>query len=304
MIEHFVATNPEKVKEMTLGEYISSHTDAMSSHLFGFHLPHFELPSWLSFLNNGIMMSDGKVTQLKLFGESPAGQEIFQLTAQMVIMLIAGLMVLSWAKFSYKKGKLTRMGHALEALLLFVRDDLARPNMSERLARAVTPFLATLFFFILIMNYLSLVPGAATPTANISLTATLAVFSFLVTNFLSIKELGLKHYLAHLTGGTHWLMWIIMVPIEFISLFTKPFALAVRLFANMTAGHIIIYALLGLVSAIGTVLVSPVSVGMALFVNMLELLVAFLQAFIFTMLTALFIGLATTVEHSDEEHAH
>ena len=156
----------------------------------------------------------------------------------------------------------------------------------------------------LLLNYISLVPGSPTVTSNIAFTAVLAICVFVVTNIMSIKEWGLKSYLAHLTGGTHWAMWPIMIPIEVVGLFTKPFALAIRLFANMTAGHIIIYALLGLTATLGTYAIAPVSIGMSLFVYLIELLVCFLQAFIFTLLAALFIGLATESHDHHEEHAH
>lgn len=281
----------QSTQDVTLTQFIADHTDPMSAHIFGLHLPKFELPSYLSFLNNVVPNAEGMFTQ-------------FQVTGNMFAMIASALILILMVSFSRKKdGSLNRMGHAVESMLLFVRDDIAVPNIGERLGRALTPFLATLFFFILIMNYFSLLPNSSTPTSNISVTACLAIIVFLIVEFLSVKELGLKHYLMHLTGGTPWALWPIMIPIEVVGKFSKPFALAIRLFANMTAGHIIIFALLGLIGSLGTYGIAPVSIGMALFVYVLECLVALLQAFIFTLLAALFIGLATADGHHDEEHS-
>ena len=299
-----LSKSQDKVQDITAMEYIVQHTDPMSAHLWGMHLPQIKLPEWLSFLNNGVVTSDGSVKALNMLGTVHSGTEVFQVTAQMVVSLLVPLMLILWAAFARKNDKLTKLGHALESLVLFVRDQLAIPNMGERIGKALTPFLCTIFFFLLLLNYISLVPGSPTVTSNIAFTAVLAVCVFVVTNIMSIKEWGLKSYLAHLTGGTHPLMWPIMIPIEVVGLFTKPFALAIRLFANMTAGHIIIYALLGLTATLGTFAIAPVSVGMSLFVYLIELLVCFLQAFIFTLLAALFIGLATESHDHGEEHAH
>ena len=277
-------------KDVSLGEYINGHADPMSPYIFGVHLPHFELPSVLSFLNNAVLN----------------GKPVFQLTGTIVAMLISALiLILFLAMIRRKDGSLSRIGHAIEALVIFVRDDIAIANIGDRLGRVFTPFLCTVFFFILIMNFFSLVPGSVASTANIMVTAALAVTVLIIIEVTSLKELGLKHYLLHLTAGTPVALWIILVPIEIVSKFAKPFALAMRLFANMTAGHIIIFALLGLIGTFGSYAVAGVSVPMALFVYCLECLVAFLQAFIFTLLTALFIGLATAHEehHEDEEHA-
>ena len=136
------------------------------------------------------------------------------------------------------------------------------------------------------------------------MTVGLALFTFLVTQYATIRSLGIGGFLAHLTGGVPkslWPLWFIMVPVEILGLFTKPFALTVRLFANMVAGHFVILALLGLIFAI-SVWVFPVSVALALAIFMLELFVAFVQAYIFTMLSALFIGAAFAGHGHDEEH--
>jgi len=160
------------------------------------------------------------------------------------------------------------------------------------------------------MNLLGLIPFMGTATANVSVTVALALFTFFITQFAAIKSMGWKGYLGHLTGGVPKSLaplWIIMIPVEFLGLFTKPFALTVRLFANMVAGHFVILALLGLIFAI-SVWVAPVSVALALGIFMLELFVAFVQAYIFTMLSALFIGAGLQHhghdEHHDDDHGH
>ena len=125
-----------------------------------------------------------------------------------------------------------------------------------------------------------------------------------MTQAAAIRSQGIGHYLAHLTGGVHWALWPIMIPIEILGLFTKPFALCIRLFANMTGGHIVIVALIGLVFIFKSWVIAPVPIAFVLGINFLELFVAFLQAYIFTMLTSLFMGLGMVSEHAHEEHGH
>jgi F-type H+-transporting ATPase subunit a len=153
------------------------------------------------------------------------------------------------------------------------------------------------------MNLLGLIPYGATSTANISVTAALAFVAFVMIQASAIREQGVGHYLAHLTGGVHWTIWPIMIPVEILGLFTKPFALCMRLFANMNGGHIVLLALIGLIMLFRSVIVAPLSVVFSVGVMMLELFVAFLQAYIFVMLTSLFMGFGMQSEHS-EEQAH
>lgn len=162
----------------------------------------------------------------------------------------------------------------------------------------MTPLLATMFFFILTCNLMGLIPLFGTATGNISVTASLAIITFLTTQTMGMVKNGVLGYWKSLVPhGIPFPLLFIIVPIEIFGLFTKPFALAMRLFANMIAGHTVIFALLGLIIALGTVLVSPFSIGFAVFINLLELLVAFIQAYIFTMLSSLFIGMAMNPEH-------
>jgi F-type H+-transporting ATPase subunit a len=192
----------------------------------------------------------------------------------------------------------------VELLVQFVRD-IAVSNIGKADADRFVPYLASAFFFILFANLLGLVPFMATATANVSVTVAFALFTFFITQYAAIRAQGIGGYLKHLTGGVPpslaWL-WPIMIPVEFLGLFTKPFALTVRLFANMVAGHFVILALLGLIFAISA-WVAPVSVGLALGIFMLELFVAFVQAYIFTMLSALFIG-AGLVHHDEHGEGH
>ncbi len=185
------------------------------------------------------------------------------------------------------------LANAIEALVEFIRIDVAKSNIGHGYEKHL-PYLLTVFFFILICNLLGLIPYGATATGNVNVTLTLSVFTFFITQIAAFKAHGVKGYLQHLTAGTHWSLWIIMVPIEIIGQFTKPFALTVRLFANMTAGHIIILSLIFISFILKSYIVAlAVSVPFAIFIYLLELFVAFLQAFVFTMLSALFIGLAT-----------
>ena len=191
----------------------------------------------------------------------------------------------------------------IEPLIIFVRDDIAKPNIGPKAERFL-PFLLTIFFFIWVNNLLGLIPSGANFTGNISVTLVLASVTLIVTNVN-----GNKDYWKHiLLPPVPWWLYPIMIPVEIIGVISKPFALMIRLFANITAGHIIIISLISLIFIFKTIAISPVSIAFGLFMDVLELLVAFLQAYIFTMLTALFIGTAVAEhehDHShDNEHAH
>ncbi len=193
-----------------------------------------------------------------------------------------------------------------ETLIIFVRDEIAKPTIGPKY-RQFLPYLLTAFFFILTANLLGLVPFGATATSNLMVTAVLALFTFVVTQFS-----GSRDHWMHIfwPPGVPVPLKFILIPVEFLGLFTKPFALAIRLFANMTAGHLVILSLIGLIFSFAGIFgpaagygISPVSVGFALFIYLLELLVATIQAYIFTMLSALFIGMATA-EHHDAHEDH
>lgn len=209
------------------------------------------------------------------------------------------LIMLSTARFYKKNGAIAPKGIAkfIEPLILFVQDDIAKGNIGERKYKKYVPYLLTAFFFILLNNLLGMVPilpGGANLTGNISVTLFLAMCTLVLTVFS-----GNKNYWRHIfaTPGVPIPILIIMVPIEIVGIFTKPIALMIRLFANVTAGHIIILALISLIFINKSIAWSALSVPMALFISVLELLVAFLQAYLFTMLSALFIGAAVEEEH-------
>ncbi|MDR2928576.1 MAG: F0F1 ATP synthase subunit A [Cytophagaceae bacterium] len=186
----------------------------------------------------------------------------------------------------------------VEPAVLFIRDDIVREQIhSKRKADFFMPYLLTLFFFILINNLIGLVPffpGASNLSGNISFTLTLAVISFLTINIFASKNYWKHTFLA---PGIPLPIKIFIVPVEIIGLFTKPFALMLRLFANITAGHIIILSLTSIVFVLGTVAASPLTIILSLMMYCLEFLVAFLQAYIFTLLTTLFIGIAVNDAH-------
>jgi len=214
--------------------------------------------------------------------------------------LVLILLFTSVAK-AYKKTGVTTAPKGkqsfLEPLIVFVRDDLAKGNIGEK-GEKFTPYLLTVFFIILINNVLGLIPISANLTGNIAFTLVLSVFTLLLTVFN-----GNKNYWGHIfTPHAPKALWIILIPIEIIGVFTKPFALMIRLFANISAGHIIIISLVGLIFMFKSLLISPIAVGFALFIDVLEVLVAVLQAYIFTLLTALFIGSAVADHNEDGQH--
>jgi F-type H+-transporting ATPase subunit a len=229
-------------------------------------------------------------------------------TKHVIMMWLASALLLLVVFSAVRRQALVPRGlySFVEVLVAFVRNELAVPNIGAKDAHRFLPYLLTAFFFILFVNLFGLLPWSGTATANINVTVCMAGFTFLITQYASIKAMGLGGFLKHLTGGVPaslaWL-WPIMIPVEILGLFTKPFALTVRLFANMVAGHFVILALLGLIFAI-SVWVFPVSVALALAIFLLELFVAFVQAYIFTMLSALFIGAAFAHHGDDHEGEH
>ena len=228
----------------------------------------------------------------------------FSITKMVVGMLSAAiiglLLFLSLAR-SYKKTGISHpkgMQGFLEPVILFVRDDIAIPNLGEHNYSKYMPYLLSAFFFILINNLMGLIPFpppfGANVTGNIALTFVLATCTFFITQFSGNKTYW-KHIFAA-PGVPFWLLPI-MIPVEIIGIFSKPFALMIRLFANITAGHIIVLSLICLIFIFDSLAVAPISIFFVIFMDCLELLVAFLQAYIFTLLSALFIGMAIPEEH-------
>lgn len=191
--------------------------------------------------------------------------------------------------------------NAFEAMILYIRNEVILPNVGHH-GEGFVPYLLTVFFFILTLNLLGLVPYGATATGNISVTATLAAITFITVEIAGIRANGW----GYLSTIFYWnndlpvvmrpLMFLIISPVELLGKFTKPFALAIRLFANMTAGHIVLLAIMGLFFAFGPV-VGIAPLAMAVAIMFLELFVAFLQAFVFTLLSSVFIGLIREAHH-------
>jgi F-type H+-transporting ATPase subunit a len=229
------------------------------------------------------------------------------ITKHVMMMWIASILLLLVAiTFSHRnKAQLVPRGampNLIEMLVLFVRDEIAVKTIGKEFGPRYVGYLISAFFFILFLNLLGLIPGMATATGNIGVTLAMALCTFFITQFAAIRAAGLKTYLKHLTGGVAWWLWVIMIPVEVLGLFTKPFALTMRLFANMVAGHIVIFFLLGLIFIMKNAAVAAVSVPFAIGIYFLELFVAFLQAYIFTMLSGLFIGMGVAIAHHDEHH--
>ena len=225
-------------------------------------------------------------------------------TRHLVIMLVVAVLLL--ATFIPVAGALRKkdkekapsgFANAMEAMIIYFRDDVVRTNIGHD-ADAFTPFILTLFFFILGMNLIGLTPLGITPTANVSVTAALALISFIVIEVAGFRALGPAGYARTifflppgLPGFMKLPMLAILTVVEFLGKLTKPFALAIRLLANMTAGHTLILAIMGMIFVAQSYFMGVASVGMASVFMILELFVAFLQAYIFAMLTSVFIGL-------------
>jgi F-type H+-transporting ATPase subunit a len=226
----------------------------------------------------------------------------FSITKNVFSMLLSVVILFLLFFFTarnYTKNNLVPRGIAgfLEPLVTFVRDDIAIPNIGHKNAGKYTPYLLTVFFFVWINNLIGLIPFfpfSSNLTGNIFFTFVLSLITFIVTT-LSAKKDYWKHIFMPPVPKA---LYPIMIPIELIGIFTKPFALMIRLFANITAGHIIILSLISLIFIFKSVAVAPISGAFVLFMSVLELIVAALQAYVFTLLTALFIGQAV------EEHDH
>ena len=232
-------------------------------------------------------------------------------TKHVVFMILAAFLVFMTILYGsrqvarrHREGKApSGFGAAVEAMVLFVRNDIAIANIGHNGAR-FSPYIITLFFFILYCNLLGLLPWGAAATGNLAVTAALALTAFVTIEVSGFLALGPKGYLKTIVmvppgmkGAGAVIMAAIMTPVELIGKIVKPFALTLRLFANMTAGHFVILVLLGLIFVFGTApplirgVVTFGSIGLTLFMMVLELLVAFLQAYIFALLTSVFIGL-------------
>ena len=260
------------------------------------------------------------VTDSPLFRHVDLGPFHFEPTKHLVFFVGAAALVLLLCRLAlrrYEKGGVPKGPAALvETVVIFIRDEIAEKNIGHD-GRIYTSLLCSFFFFILIAALVGLLPFpvyesatghwtivSATPTGNIAVTLGLAVVAFFAMQYAGIRNYGLVGHFRNLVppGLPGWLLPI-MVPVEILGIFTKPFALMVRLFANMLAGHMVITVLLMLIPLMAAIrgvfgiAVIPVSLALALFIMLLELLVALIQAYIFTLLTAIFIGMFAHPAH-------
>lgn len=224
----------------------------------------------------------------------------FSITKNVLVIFLVGLLIFfmfgRMAK-SYKNDALPKgMGRLLEPIVLYIRDDIAIPNIGKKHYKRYMSFLLTVFFFIWIINLLGLTPLGVNVTNNIAVTFALAFLTYLITTFTANKN-----YWGHIfwMPGVPWPMKIILAPIELLGTFIKPFSLLIRLYANITAGHIVLMSIIGLMFIFKNWLGSSLSFGLAFVLALLELLVAALQAYIFTMLSALYFGSAVEEHHHD-----
>jgi len=222
------------------------------------------------------------------------------ITNHTVMMWIVALILILVFGFSYRRKGLVpkgRVANALEAMTAYIRDDVLRPNLGPA-GQVYAPYLLTAFFFILLCNLLGLVPYAATATGNIGVTAGLALLTLSTVLIAGIRQHGffgyLKHFMPH---GVPWWLGFVMVPVEVMSLITKHFALTIRLFANMIAGHLTILSLMSIIFIFKNFFISPFPLAIMIFSSLLEILIAFIQAYVFTILSSVFIGASLASEH-------
>jgi F-type H+-transporting ATPase subunit a len=258
----------------------------------------------------------GKIVAVDAGGNIDPTVKVYDLSlgrnaVQMLISVVLLIWMMTSVAGKYKKGQGVTSApkgfqNVIEPVVIFIRDEVGKPNLGDRY-ESYMPFLLTVFFFILINNLIGLIPGTANVTGNIAFTAMLGILAFIVIMFSTGK-----HYWGHIVNPPVPLgVKPIMIPVEILGIFTKPFALIIRLFANMISGHIIILSFIILIfifGAMNTALgwgTSPFFILLAVFIYLIEILVAFIQAYIFANLTAVFIGQAFAGGHEDTDgHGH
>ena len=289
--------------ESKQAEAVQERRDIIMPHITDAH--HVEIP-WLN-------AEWGKEIELPQWAPIHIGPLVLDMspTKHVIWMLIAATLCAitlitaarSHARHSREIGRPKGFSTGVEATVLYVRDEVIMKNVGHH-GQGFVPYLLTVFFFILFANVLGLIPYGSTVTGNISVTATLAVVSFIVIEIAGMRALGSSYF------GTifYWpsdmpfgfmkiVLFFILTPVELLGKFTKPFALAIRLFANMTAGHVIVLAFIGIIFTFGSYWVAPAPLLMAIGIMLLEVLVAFIQAYIFTLLTSVFIGQIREAHH-------
>jgi len=228
----------------------------------------------------------------------------FSITKSVFMILIVGIMMLflfrGLGKSYNKNGSIAKgAGRFFEPIILYIRDDIAIPNIGEKHYKKYMSFLLTIFFFIWFLNMFGLTPLGVNITGNLAITASLALITYLITTFTAKKD-----YWGHIfwMPGVPVLMKFVLAPIELLGTIIKPFSLMIRLYANMVAGHIVLMSLIALMYTFNSPIGSPLSFFLAFVLSLLEILVALLQAYIFTMLAALYFGAAVEEHHHDEQH--
>ena len=228
----------------------------------------------------------------------------FSITKTVVSIIGAALLMLflfsSLAKsYAKNKGIASGPGRIFEPIVLYVRDEIAIPNIGEKKYKNYMSYLLTIFFFVLFLNIFGLTPLGINATGNLTITFSLAFLTFLITNLTANKN-----YWGHIfwMPGVPKPMRIILAPIELLGVFIKPFSLMIRLYANIFAGHIVLMSIIGLMFIFKSWIGSSLSFGLSFLLSILEILVAFLQAYIFTMLSALYFGSAVEEHHHDDAH--
>lgn len=256
------------------------------------------------YYSESVQSADGTYIALnnknEIINSNPLDISITKNVVSLLISVSILLFVFISIANSYKKreGKAPKgMQSLLEPIIIFIRDDIAKPQLGHKY-RSFMPYLLTVFFFVWLNNLLGLVPffpGGANLTGNIAVTMMLAICTFVLTTVN-----GNKNYWGHVfTPHVPWWLYPLMIPVEIIGLFTKPIALMIRLFANITAGHILVLSLISLIFILKSVLVAGIAVPFVMFISVIELVVGFIQAFIFTILSALFIGMAVEEKHAE-----
>ncbi len=234
----------------------------------------------------------------------------FSITKSVVMIFLTGLLMFllfrGLATSYAKNGSIPKgLGRFFEPIVLYIRDDIAISNIGEKKYKKYMPFLLTVFFFIWFLNMFGLTPLGVNVTGNIAVTTALAILTFIITNFTGTKTYWM-HLFNPLGDSMPWYgklpLYIILIPIEILGIFIKPFSLLIRLYANMQAGHIVVMSLIGLMFIFKSWIGSPLSFGLAFAISLIEILVALLQAYIFTMLSALYFGFAS--EEHDHAEAH
>jgi F-type H+-transporting ATPase subunit a len=271
---------PPFVTEVCLGRHVGEHGCESPIPDFALHLGPIELTGNLWPTKHTVMLA----------------------LAATIVALLLVLAGRAARRQTAERGHTRGFAGAVEAMVLYIRNDVILPNVGHH-GEAFVPYLMAVFFFILGANLLGMIPFGATATGNIAVTATLAILTFLVIEISGLVANGAGYLNTIVYWNTELPLYmriplaLIVSPIEVVGKITKPFALAIRLFANMTAGHIVILALVGIIFSFGSWMIAGVPALMAVAINFLELMVAFLQAFIFTMLSSVFIGQIREAHH-------